>query len=316
MPAPLRCQPLCGLPSALSARAMASIPSKTRAVAAATVVSSTRYFSSTRVQSRIVVPPESPLYITIPEPPQSSEERSAPVRGHLPRPRQIFRQRGGMSKLDPDFVERTAPLSKKQLTGDKPKSEVQLRKWEMAEVRRKSLAEGIEGLWERKHTFDLERRRRSQIKFQFNRRAARRPDALDEMLSHSTVLGATSTVTKVALDPNRFQVAEEARQAHAEKMAQKSEARQDALARLYMASADFIVDEAELETKVNDIFDNPKYLNTALDKTESQWGFGPPINITQLRKMMEDTGLDSKKSTLATNRQKQLAEELMGGKME
>ncbi len=186
----------------------------------------------------------------------------------------------------------------------------------MAEARRKSLAEGIQGLWDRKEKHDREHRRHSMFKFQRNRKAGRKPEPLDEVLTRSTVLAATAGVTKVIPDPQRFRRAEQARQAHASKLSQKSEARQDALARLYMASADFIVDEAELDAKVRDIFDNPKYLHTALDKTDSQWGFGAPISISQLRRMMEDTSLESKKSTLATTRQKQLAEELMGGKMD
>ena len=294
--------------------------SGSRTLPAITLASRCQAFSTTNTRSRVVVPPESPLYITVPTPPQSSEEKLPPVRGHLPRPRQIFKQRGGYRKLDPEFVEQTAPLSHSQLLGRKPKSDVQAHKWELAEARRRSLAEGIKGLWERKSTHDRERLQQSRMKFQRNRRDARRPDRLDEVFTRATVLGATARATGVALDPERFERAEKAREAHASKLAEKSEARQDALAQLYMASSDFIVDEAELEARVNDIFDNPKFVMTTMDKNESQWGYGAPISISNLRRMMEESNLgdsrDSKQATLTTTRQKQLAEELTGGKME
>ncbi len=320
MPPSLQCQSLSILHNAVSARTTTSASRAAIGIAALTVASRTQSFSTSSVRSRVVVPPESPLYITVPTPPQSSEEKLPPVRGHLPRPRQIFKQRGGYRKLDPDFVDRTAPLSHSQLLGRKPKSEVQAQKWELAEARRQSLAEGIKGLWERKSTHDRERFQQSRMRFLRNRRDLRRPDRLDDVFTRATILGATAKVTEVAPDPSRFELAEKAQEAHATKLAQKSEARQDALAQLYMASSDFIVDEAELEARVNDIFDNPKFVMTTMDKNESQWGYGAPISISNLRRMMEDSNLgdsrDSKQATLTTTRQKQLAEELTGGKME
>jgi hypothetical protein len=147
------------------------------------------------------------------------------------------------------------------------------------------------------------------------------PEALDEVLTRSTVRTSTTTDVGVVPDPLRFEVAEKAAAQHARQLARKAEARRDALAQLYVAAQSFIVDEAELEERVNTIFVADHHQMGGMDRGMSIWDVQrAPVSVGDLRSDLMGTStnlLDLKKRSAfkTTQRQKTVAEELTGGKL-
>ncbi|KHE89981.1 hypothetical protein GE21DRAFT_720 [Neurospora crassa] len=286
----------------------------TRAIAA-------RSFSTTRsARDSVSIPPDSPNYIKVPEPPQSSEVRHPFVKGHLPIPRSIFPKKGVPEKVQSGYVDRIAPKSAAELAGLPPKSKQESWRRKMAEARRQSLEAGLQGLWQRKVKRDQKQAKESKARYLANKRAAQAPERLDEVFTRATIRESTAKNTFVPLDPEAFVKAEEARIRHAEKEAMKSEARRDALVQLYVASKNFIVDEKELEEHVNKHF-TEKIHNAGLwESGRSIWDSQKnPISMRELRN--EFSGFNDRVTATTsaavktTVRQKNVAEELTGGKL-
>ncbi|KAK3362549.1 hypothetical protein B0T25DRAFT_524558 [Lasiosphaeria hispida] len=262
------------------------------------------------------IPPESPRFIQVPEPPQSSEVKQPPMRGHLPVPRPIFPKREGNTKAKKDYIARTAPLSAAEQAGKQPRSEVDARHRLDAASRRHSLAAGLQGLWARKKVQDQQVATRMAAHQAANQAAAMAPERLEDLLTRGTVRASTALATAVIPDPARFETAEQARKRHAEIAARKSEARRDALAQLYVAAGDFIVDEEELEAKIDKLFTEAP---NRPGGPASIWAT-KPISVEELRAEISGQGTSAASSmrssaTKTAMRQRTLAEELTGGKM-
>ncbi|KAK1781243.1 hypothetical protein QBC45DRAFT_406312 [Copromyces sp. CBS 386.78] len=298
--------------------------STTTCAAATSVVTravATRSFSTTRpARDSAPPPPDSPNYIKVPEPPQSSEVRHPFVKGHLPVPRSIFPKKGVPEKVQPGYVDRIMPKPAAVLAGKSPVSEKDSLRRTMAEARRKSLAEGLKGLWQRKVKRDKKQAKESKARYLANKQAAQAPERLDEVFTRATIRESTAKNTFVPVDPEAFEKAEVARIKHAEREAMKSEARRDALIQLYVASKNFIVDEKELEEHVNKHF-TEKIHNAGLwESGRSIWDSQKnPISMRELRN--EFTGFNDRVTATTsaavktTVRQKNVAEELTGGKL-
>ncbi|KAK0655662.1 hypothetical protein B0T16DRAFT_319413 [Cercophora newfieldiana] len=285
-------------------------------------------FSTTSAAAHLPVPPESPKYIRVPVPPQSNEERLPPVRGHLPVPRDVFPKGEGRLKMKPGYVEAAAPISASEKAGLPPKSESEARRRVEAATRRDAFATGLKGLWERKEVQTTKAKERTIIRLKRNRKAAMAPERPDDILSRSTFGPPSLLNTAVELDPLRFERAEEARKRHEVIVAKKAEARRDALTQLYVAAGDFIVDEQELEQRVNDIFAKG-FVNPAglLGSSESIWDSGSiPISVGEVKAEMFSGILEGSEATgfaainksaedRTAERQKRVAEELTGGKL-
>ncbi|KAK3309915.1 uncharacterized protein B0T15DRAFT_17867 [Chaetomium strumarium] len=315
MPPSLSRPSICGLQSALSCR----ISTTTRA---ATSSSPWRVFSTTPVASQsFAVPPESPKFITMPEPPQSSEPKLPPIKGHLPVPRDIFPAREGKRKVKASYIESTIPLSKAELAGEPPKSEEEARRRLMAAARRSAFATGVRGLYMRKSLRVKRVTARAEAKRKANLAAATAPERLDDVLTRPTVRAATALDTTVKPDPDRFAAAEEARARVQQQEELKAEARRDALTQLYVAAQDFIVDEAELEARVNAIFTADHHKYGGHDRGQSIWDVHrAPISVAEMQAEMDGSTnnlRDFKRTpvTKTTLRQKAVAEELTGGKL-
>ncbi|KAK3335973.1 hypothetical protein B0T19DRAFT_480594 [Cercophora scortea] len=317
MPPNLPRSSLCGVRTALSSRvATTSAPAWRTA--------SVSPFSTTAPASQTVIPPESPKFIRVPEPPQSSEVRLPPIRGHLPVPRQIFPKREGNKKVKPGYIESVAPLSAAELAGLPPKTEHEARHRRMAESRRQSLAAGLQGLYVRKTQQDSRVNTQRNARLEANKAAAMAPEGPDDLLTRSTLRASTAEVTTVQLDPARLAAAEVARAHHAAIDQLKSEQRRDALSQLYVAAGDFIVDEAELEDRVNKIFVE-RYHNTGAsdgDDGSSIWNMqDSPIGVSGLRaratgRTNNAISTQTAAATVTTTRQRTVAEVLTGGKLE
>ncbi|KAK0730289.1 hypothetical protein B0H67DRAFT_561214 [Lasiosphaeris hirsuta] len=245
-----------------------------------------------------------------------------PMRGHLPVPRPIFPKREGKTKVKKDYISRTAPLSAAEQAGKQPRSDVDARHRLDAASRRHSLATGLQGLWERKRVKDQKVATRMAAHQAVNRAAAMAPEGLDDVLTRGTVRASTALGTAVIPDPARFETAEQSRKRHAEIAARKSEARRDALAQLYVAAGEFIVDEAELEAKVDKLFTESSHsYQDNVHGGQSIWDSKQkPITVAELKAEIDGMATSAisvmrTSATKATMRQRTLAEELTGGKM-
>lgn len=261
----------------------------------------------------------------MPDLPQSTEDKRPVLKGHLPVPREIFTRRAKMAhKLQPTFVEDTAPRSKAELAGLPPKSDKDTWKRMMAESRRQALGSGIQSLWRRKHTRETRQKARADAKLAQHLEDKMRPDRLDEVYTRGTVTQATLN-TEVVRDPEYEAKQLESQKRTAALAKVKSEARKDALQRLYVEAGQFILTEQELAAKIEKIF-SPKYhADLGKNNSLSWWGAanmweaqGRPLRLSEMFSSTTDSGQRSQvygKSALKKTQQRQriVAGELTGG---
>jgi len=272
------------------------------------------------------VPPESPRFLQVPDPPQWDDPKKQIRRGHLPIPRAVFHNTKGSRKLTAEYLERTAPVSQAEQRGEAPRSANQAWTRLMAASRREGLAAGLQGLWKRREVKKRRESQRAQHNAKINRTAAlHTPERAADVLTRPTVRDSTAKVTAVAPDPHRFDRAAASAAKTAALTQFKSESRRDALMELYVASANFIVDEAELARTVDELFTDDhlkKKGNTfGLHTPDSIWeAKGPPHTPTSMliamtRKSNPKLELYRPEMDRAALRQKLIAEALTGGKI-
>ncbi|KJZ77578.1 hypothetical protein HIM_03302 [Hirsutella minnesotensis 3608] len=286
------------------------------------LISPSRSFSHSPATLSNAVPPDSPSYIRLSNPPQSQETERERARGHLPVPREIFPRLEGDKKIRPEYIQNTAPQSSK---GRKPSNEVQRWKAKVADSRRKNLQEGLKELWVRRSRSEDIRQRRVTRKFEENKRAAAAPEREDDRLTRTTVLDSILD-TKVYPDPHRLDRAKRSHEQLEARENAKREARRDALMELYISASDFIVHENELKEKIDQVFHEDHFLTKSMafnryGTKANVWGMhGKPPSIETL---LEATSGNSKRVTdfyeseydRSALRYKKIAEDLTGGKM-
>jgi hypothetical protein len=236
-------------------------------------------------------------------------------------PRDQFPKREGNRKVKPAYIAAVTSVSKSELAGLAPKSEQEARHRVYAAARRAAFASGINGLYVRKSQREQRLHARSERRRAANQAAATAPERLDDVLTRPTVRAATALQTTVAPDPNRFAKAEAARAQHQQQTDLKAEARRDALAQLYVAAQRFIIDEAELEARVDAIFTADYHRVGGINRGQSIWDQdAAPVSVADMQ--AERTGsstraIDHNKPIVVktTKRQKAVAEELTGGKL-
>ncbi|KAI1463991.1 uncharacterized protein F4812DRAFT_444121 [Daldinia caldariorum] len=284
-------------------------------------------FSSTAGRPSQRIPPESPLFINVPNPPQDQSIEALrelkPVKGHLPIPRQIFKKRDGHLKPQDEWFLRSAPEPSSERSKQPPRSEVQAWKRKIAASRRENMREGIRALYSRKQLFDTRRLQRQTARLAANRAAATAPEREDDRLTRGSI-NAGTLQTKVHPDPQRFERAVESRERTEAIAAQKSDARRDAIQELYMRARSFIIDEKHLEEEVDRLFAPDYWKGVAAAGTEitNIWDKeGRPKTVaSMLNDVARNTSqivrnLESEK-TRTLKRQKEVAEELTGGKLD
>ncbi|CAN8101430.1 unnamed protein product [Discula destructiva] len=272
----------------------------------------------------VPIPPESPRFFSLPDLPQSDETKPPPIKGSLPVPRQIFSKRAhGAHKISPTFVPHTAPRSRAELAGHPPKSEKDAWKRLMADSRRQALGDGVASLWRRKVTRDRKLADRSRTNQQRNRAAGFAPDRADDVHTRGSVTQATLE-TRVVRDPQyaEHQRVSAARTAAVE--AAKSEARKDAIQRLYVEASHFIVTDADLAAKVDEIFMPDYFVKPGKARgvyfgAENIWqAYGRPDSVGAMFAELKGTTRDmtqtyTSESSKTNKRQKIVAGELTGG---
>ncbi|KAI0106853.1 hypothetical protein F4814DRAFT_71924 [Daldinia grandis] len=287
-------------------------------------------FSSTAGRSSLQkIPPESPLFINVPNPPQDQSIEALrelkPIKGHLPVPRLVFKKRDGHLKPQDEWLSRSAPEPSSERSQRAPRSEIQAWKRQIAASRRKNMREGVRALYSRKELFDSRRLERQTARLVANRAAATAPEREDERLTRGSI-NAGTLQTKVHPDPERFERALESRMRTESLTTHRSEARRDAIQELYMKARSFIVDEKDLETEVERLFAPGYWKNLGLSasgyEVNNIWDLdGKPKTVAN---MLNDVSRNSNllvknletEKTRTLKRQKEVAEELTGGKLD
>lgn len=282
-----------------------------------------RTFSTTASRLEVDIPPESPRFINLPELPQSSEDKLPPVKGVLPVPREIFHRRNnGSHKIQADFVGQTAPRSRAEEAGEAPKSDRAAWKRALAESRRKALAAGIDKLWARKNTREGRAKQRAESHRRRNLAAANAPEGLDDVFTRGTVTQATLD-TRVVRDPH-YRERQLESQARTEALQRdRSEARKDAIQRLYVEAGSFIVSEDDLAKKVDEVFSEEYFKQAGRWQgkydSENIWdAHGPPVPVRAMFASMKGTSTKVVEGyqtpvSFTTQRQKIVSGELTGG---
>ncbi|WYZ43838.1 hypothetical protein EsH8_VII_000274 [Colletotrichum jinshuiense] len=295
-------------------------------LAARPSINLTRPFSTTT--AKLNVPPESPGWIQVPTPPQSqsSEDKLPPVKGTLPAPREVFPRKEQDRKVQPEYLQETAPLptSEASKRPAAPGSRLEHRR-RMADSRRENLGVALQGLYKRKQERVEADTSVRQRRLREHQRAAEAPERWDDRLTRSSVLSSLAKTTAVQPDPARYARAEESRARTAQLAQQKSEARQDALMELYINASKFIVTEEELGQELDKLFSEDfwkrqgKSMAHDSDNAWDVWGQPPTVQSMldeMLRKQQRAIDFQQSEQDRTVKRQKTIAEELTGGKME
>ncbi|KAI2638630.1 hypothetical protein GGS21DRAFT_509253 [Xylaria nigripes] len=287
-----------------------------------------RLYSSEPKTKAQPVPPESPFFINVPNPPQdqSIEKRRelGRVRGFLPIPRRIFAHRDSYKKPTEEWLDAATRKPSKEKRAIEPASELQAWRRKMADIRRKNLRAGVRALWKRKKLVDEKRLVTRSAKLAANKAAAMAPEREDERLTRGTI-NAGTLQTAVILDPQRFKRAKASAERTAAIIAYKSETRRDALQNLYMKAQSFIVDAAELEAVVekefaDDYFDKAGASSSGR-RAENIWDIhGEPDSVASMMQNVQRSSNNlmtemAGEKALTERRQATVAEELTGGKM-
>ncbi|OLN92736.1 hypothetical protein CCHL11_06684 [Colletotrichum chlorophyti] len=286
----------------------------------------TRSFSTTT--ANLNVPPDSPAWIQVPMPPQSqaSEDKLPPVKGTLPTVRDVFPVKEKDRKIQPEYLQKTAaqPTNEASKRPAPPGSRLEHRR-RMAEARRENLNVALQGLWERKQERVEADTAVRQRRLRQHQHAAKAPERWDDRITRSSVLSSLVNTTTVQPDPERYTRAEESRARTARLAQQKSEARQDALMELYINASKFIVNEDELSRELDKLFSEDfwkrqgKSMAHDSDNAWDVWGEPPTVQSMldeMLRKQTRAIDFQQSEQDRTVKRQKTIAEELTGGKME
>ncbi|KAK8104367.1 uncharacterized protein PG998_011400 [Apiospora kogelbergensis] len=309
-------------------RAATSTAASSNTTNHALLTTAIRAFSSTSApQAAQRIPPESPLYINIPTPPLSQaveDQRRSPLsyKGHLPVPRQIFKQRKGeISKTSPEWFKKSAPAPSSKAALSPTSSDTKAWKRKMAANRRENMEEGIMSLWKRTQRTDHLRKERARRNDMANRAAMNAPPHESDRLTLATV-PASVLATRVPQDPQQFESALESLERTRTINDAKSQARRDALQQLYMAARSFIVTEADLEKAVEKEFHKDFFADRVSVgmPSASIWDVeGAPKNVTQMMGDMMGTNtrvVKSDTNNRTVQRHSKIAEELTGGAMD
>lgn len=320
-------------PMPLGGQGLALRPATVSALRCA-AASSTRQFTTSRPHQKVMIPPESPKFINLPEPPQSKVLPRVRNKGKLPVPRQVFdlrRRAPGLPshgrrdpRLQEGYVDTVMPKSKAELEGE-GKARTPLQQWrrQLTDNRRAALEEGLKGLFQRQLKKDRFERREKARLHRENVDALHAPERRDDFLNRSTIRADTIS-TKVELDPLRHERAAESAKRTAAVLQARAERRRDHLQALYMAAKDFIVTEEELAQHIEFLFSPENPANSHKDPNtgataENIWQLkGKPFRVSERMTQFARTSNDDSRNsneTRETHRQKYVAEELTGGKL-
>ncbi|KAI9691988.1 MAG: hypothetical protein M1820_009640 [Bogoriella megaspora] len=290
-----------------------------------------RFFSST--PSILSIGPESPKYIDVPQPPQSTYDSKPRPRGFLPVPRPLFTDlRDTKGRVIPNALAQrvegaTAEPSPTHGAPSRMHADRGRYKARLAESRRKNLREGAKELLQRKQSRDAKAEARQRKMVAEREALVAAPEREDERLTKGSVLSVMLQRGAIQ-DPDReARLAEKRANVQALQELRKAE-RQDKLHTLYMNAREFIVDEQGLDERIEKEFgtvENPRRFGFRGGKVYGGLSLWDEVNPLTTEEMMKGaTGLyrdqtavmhEEKVDQRLQERMKRLAEELTGGKM-
>ncbi|EPE33944.1 hypothetical protein GLAREA_06957 [Glarea lozoyensis ATCC 20868] len=273
-----------------------------------------RSFSTTTSLSSIG--PENPRFIEIPTSAQPQAPPRRVIKGVLPIPRNIFRK-SDATKITPQYLAATSPKAKHK---KEPQDDHVAWKRKMAAARRKNLQEGLLSLHARKLKSDRMLLHKSTIKQKLRAERFNAPQREDERLTNPTITKAMSQLQVGHInDARREERIEEMKARVAKKEAIREEERQNALHTLYMHARSFIVNEQQLDARIEEIFTEKPFFGSqgnniwdAQGQPKSVQEMLAEINKTQKNVVDRYAG----PAIITGKRMQKIAEELTGGKME
>ena len=268
------------------------------------------------------IPPESPKFIDVPQPPQQEAFRKREVKGVLPVPRQIFPRRR-QDKTSPEYLEAVIPEPKSTKShSSKHLSQVkEFVDWKsrLAATRRKNLRDGLRELHRRKEISDRRLAARTAFKQAEHERRIHEPEREDERLTNPSIIKAmTPGYMGMLQDPDRDARIARKRMNYTAKENEKMEERRNALHSLYMNARDFIVTEGELNARVDEAFDDAFYKRNPGRSVWDKEGF--PYTVERMiahanKNVGKAIAQSSDYAQITRERVQRIAEELTGGKM-
>ena len=265
-----------------------------------------------RRSSTSAVPPESPKYIDVPQPPQPQAVRTIYVKGVLPKPRKIISEKGPektseeyLNAVTPEPATRTTPPST-------PTSDFQAWKARQAASRRENLRNSLKELTARKVREERYIAKVSAIKRAENKALREAPESDAERFTKATLLSSqTATGLNTANAEYRAAYFAQKKRNYEAHLADTEEQRRNDLHTLYVNAGDFITTEQRMREEVDRVFDDTTQFD---DKTKAGlniWDLAMPETVRQMLRMR---GNDEQKA-IAKDRMKRMAEELTGGKI-
>ncbi|MCJ1471904.1 hypothetical protein MMC13_000545 [Lambiella insularis] len=260
----------------------------------------------------VKIPPESPKFIAIPQPPQPQAFHKPYLKGVLPLPRDIFR-RGQPNKVDPAYIAAVTPEPTTSKHHASPPAQARADwKARQAATRRQNLREGLVQLRQRKERADRRITARSAFRQAEHERKIHAPEREDERLTNPSVIAALRPGGLGVLpDPGREARVAKMKARFEAKERKEREERRVRLHALYMNARDFIVTEEALNVKVEEVF------------SEGWFGEHPDRSIWDkaqfpdtVQRMLAQVNAQGMGLALITRQRLQrVAEELTGGKM-
>ncbi|KAI4147505.1 MAG: hypothetical protein LQ340_005528 [Diploschistes diacapsis] len=271
-------------------------------------------------QIRREIPPESPYFIHVPQPPQPQAVRLRWMKGTLPVPREIFKPTSTTDKTSPEYLSQVAPEPFPTRKNPAPTKDAQALidfKAAGSALRRQNLREGLRTLKRRKTITDARIARASQKKQAAYKAATEAPERDDEYLSRATIM---AHMTEPALWAARKAADLPARRArYAALVAEKEAEKRNHVHTLYMHAKDFIVTNEQLERRITEAFDeDPFYVNNPGLGIWDKEGFPESVKVLLgIKEQSLGTAVDQKYgySEMTRERLQKIAEELTGGKM-
>lgn len=279
-----------------------------------------RGFSSTSRSAALG--PQSPNYIDVPKPLQPSYAPKPIVKGHLPVPRDIFKNRSAIPKASPRFIDNVTRDAReiKQPGPFSKDAEQRLYKQRLSERRKAALRQGVKELHARKVKMDAERfayiQKSGADRVAY---ATAPPRQVDVLTQNSVSKGIRDLLDNKLPSTTRANIPKARRIAYAKRMSKQDATRQARLHELYTNAREFIVNEEQLDEAIEKAFGNVeepmgwdnKGTSVPNGPSPSPWSGPIPEGVSdRLQKLKGGEGVG-----LAEERIRKVAEELTGGKM-
>ena len=268
----------------------------------------------------VEIPPESPKYIYIPQPPQRQAKYSPSQKGVLPKPRKIFDSKR-VNKASDKYLAAVAPEPTTQrLTEHLPSEQKDYidYKSRQSSLRRQNLKEGLTSLRDRKTRIDSKVAAISARKQSDYQRRVAAPEREDDRLTRPSVLDALRPgKLSIQPDPNLPAILGKKKQNNEAVMKAKKDERKYAFHTLYMNAKDFIVTENDLDKKIREEFDKEFYKKNPGRGIWDEQGIPETTKWMTSEEMIGASVIERNKAQMETSRDRvqRIAEELTGGKM-